>query len=66
MVHLARRGFAAKNLATLRRLALNLFNLDNQNLISKHHKRLKDLLYDTYLPQLLGCEMMPSVFALYL
>ena len=49
-----RRGFAAQNLATLRRLALNLLNLDAQTKISKRRKRLKALLDDDYMLSLLG------------
>lgn len=48
-----RRGFAAQNLATLRRLALTLLNLDDTP-ISKRRKRLKALLDDDYLLKLLG------------
>lgn len=49
-----RKGFAAQNLATLRRLALNLLNLDTSTLISKRRKRLKALLDDDYMLKLLG------------
>lgn len=49
-----RRGFAAQNFATLRRLALNLLNLDTLHPISKRRKRFKALLDDAYLLQLLG------------
>ena len=49
-----RRGFAAQNLATLRRLALNLLNLDTHTEISKRRKRLRALLDDDYLLSLLG------------
>lgn len=49
-----RKGFAAQNLATLRRLALNLLNLDTHTLISKRRKRLKALLDDDYMLSLLG------------
>ena len=49
-----RRGFAAQNLAALRRLALNLLNLDAQTPISKRRKRFKALLDDAYLLELLG------------
>lgn len=51
-----RRGFAAQNLANLRRLALNLLNLDIQTSLSKRRKRLKALLDDDYLLLLLGLE----------
>ena len=49
-----RRGFAAQNLASLRRLVLNLLNLDTQIHISKRRKRLKALLDDDYMLKLLG------------
>lgn len=49
-----RKGFAAQNLAALRRLALNLLNLDTQTPISKRRKRFKALLDDRYLLNLLG------------
>lgn len=49
-----RRGFAAQNLAALRRLALNLLNLDTRTPFSKRRKRLKALLDDSYLLELLG------------
>jgi predicted transposase YbfD/YdcC len=49
-----RRGFAAENLAVLRRLALNLLNLNPSGRSSKRLKRLKALLDDDYLLELLG------------
>ncbi len=49
-----RKGFAAQNLAALRRLALNLLNLDTQTPRSKRRKRFKALLGDRYLLELLG------------
>jgi predicted transposase YbfD/YdcC len=52
-----RRGFAAQNLAALRRLALNLLNLDEDKKRSKRRKRLKALLDDSYLLQLLGVSL---------
>lgn len=51
-----RKGFAPQNLATLRRLALNLLNLDTTTTISKRRKRLKALLNDDYLLKLLALE----------
>lgn len=50
-----RAGFAAQNLAVLRRFALNLLNLDESKL-TRRRKRLKALLDDSYLPKLLGLE----------
>jgi hypothetical protein len=44
-----RKGFAAQNLAALRRLALNLLNLDPDKKRSKRRKRLKALLDDSFL-----------------
>jgi predicted transposase YbfD/YdcC len=44
-----RRGFAAENLGLIRRLALNLLNLDVGLNISKRRKRLKALLNPDYL-----------------
>lgn len=52
-----RRGFAAQNLAALRRLALNLLNLDEDKKRSKRRKRLKALLDDAYLLHLLGIPL---------
>jgi predicted transposase YbfD/YdcC len=52
-----RRGFAAQNLAALRRLALNLLNLDEDKKRSKRRKRLKALLDDSYLLHLLGISL---------
>jgi predicted transposase YbfD/YdcC len=52
-----RKGFAAQNLAALRRLALNLLNLDDDKKRSKRRKRLKALLDDAYLLQLLGISL---------
>lgn len=53
-----RTGFAAQNLAGLRRFALNLLNLDDSGL-SRRRKRLKALLDDNYLLKLLGLERKP-------
>jgi predicted transposase YbfD/YdcC len=52
-----RKGFAAQNLAALRRLSLNLLNLDPDKKRSKRRKRLKALLDDNYLLQLLGISL---------
>jgi predicted transposase YbfD/YdcC len=52
-----RKGFAAQNLASLRRLSLNLLNLDPDKKRSKRRKRLKALLDDNYLLQLLGISL---------
>jgi predicted transposase YbfD/YdcC len=52
-----RKGFAAQNLAALRRLALNLLNLDLDKKRSKRRKRLKALLDDAYLLHLLGISL---------
>jgi predicted transposase YbfD/YdcC len=52
-----RKGFAAQNLAALRRLALNLLNLDDDKKRSKRRKRLKALLDDSYLLRLLGISL---------
>jgi predicted transposase YbfD/YdcC len=52
-----RRGFAAQNLAALRRLCLNLLNLDVTPKLSKRRKRLKALLDDDYLLNLLGIHL---------
>lgn len=52
-----RKGFAAQNLAALRRLALNLLNLDDDRKRSKRRKRLKALLDDAYLLHLLGIPL---------
>jgi hypothetical protein len=49
-----RRGFAAENLALIRRLALNL---DTDLKRSKRRKRLKALLNDGYLLSLLGLSL---------
>ena len=49
-----RRGYAAENLGLIRRLALNLLNLDTTEQKSKRRKRLKALLNDAYLLSLLG------------
>ncbi len=49
-----RKGFAAQNLASLRRLALNLINLDTSFTASKRRKRFRALLNDDYLLSLLG------------
>ena len=53
----SRRGFAASNLALIRRLALNLLNLDTSLQRSKRRKRLKALLNDRYLMSLLGLSL---------
>ena len=53
----SRRGFAASNLALIRRLALNLLNLDTTLQRSKRRKRLKALLNDRYLLSLLGLSL---------
>ncbi len=52
-----RRGFAAENLALIRRLALNLLNQDTSLQRSKRRKRLKALLNDGYLLSLLGLSL---------
>jgi predicted transposase YbfD/YdcC len=52
-----RKGFAPQNLAALRRLALNLLNLDDDRKRSKRRKRLKALLDDAYLLHLLGISL---------
>jgi predicted transposase YbfD/YdcC len=52
-----RKGFAAQNLAALRRLVLNLLNLDHDKKLSKRRKRLKALLDDAYLLKLLGISL---------
>jgi predicted transposase YbfD/YdcC len=52
-----RRGFAAENLGLIRRLALNLLNLDSSVQKSKRRKRLKALLNDDYLLSLLGLSV---------
>lgn len=51
-----RTGFAAQNLAAVRRLALNLLNLDTTFSASKRRKRFKALLDDNYLLLLLGLK----------
>jgi predicted transposase YbfD/YdcC len=51
------RGFATQNLAALRRLCLNLLNLHVTPKLSKRRKRLKALLDDTYLLNLLGLQL---------
>ena len=53
----SRRGFAAQNLALVRRLALNLLNLDVGLKISKRRKRLRCLLQDDYLLSVLGISV---------
>ena len=53
----SRRGFAAENLGLIRRLALNLLNLDVGLKVSKRRKRLKCLLNDKYLLSLLGVSV---------
>ena len=50
----SRKGFAALNLAALRRLALNLLNLDDTPKLSRRRKRFKALLDDDYMLKLLG------------
>jgi predicted transposase YbfD/YdcC len=52
-----RQGFAAENLGLIRRLALNLLNLDMGLIISKRRKRLKALLDSDYLLSLLGLSV---------
>lgn len=52
-----RKGFAAQNLAVLRRLCLNLLNLDPTPKLSKRRKRLKALLDDSFLLSLLGIHL---------
>jgi predicted transposase YbfD/YdcC len=54
-----RRGYAAENLGLIRRLALNLLNLDTTVQKSKRRKRLKALLNDAYLLSLLGLSPKP-------
>jgi predicted transposase YbfD/YdcC len=49
-----RKGYAAQNLAVMRRLSLNLLNLNLQKRTSKRLKRLRALLDDNYLLELLG------------
>ena len=51
-----RTGFASQNLALLRRIALNLLNLDIESNLSKRRKMLKAAHDDEYLLQLLGLE----------
>ena len=53
----SRRGFAAENLGLIRRLALNLLNLDVGLKVSKRRKRLKCLLSNDYLLSLLGISV---------
>ena len=53
----SRRGYAAQNLALIRRLALNVLNLDIGVKISKRRKRLKCLLNDSYLLNVLGLSL---------
>jgi predicted transposase YbfD/YdcC len=53
----SRKGFAAHNLAVLRRLCLNLLNLDDTPKLSKKRKRLKALLDDSFLLKLLGIRL---------
>jgi predicted transposase YbfD/YdcC len=53
----SRKGFAAQNLAALRRLALNLLNLVDDKKRSKRRKRLKALLDDSFLLTLLGISL---------
>lgn len=52
-----RKGFAAQNLAALRRLALNILNLDDTPKLSKRLKRFKALLDDAYMLKLLGISL---------
>lgn len=52
-----RRGFAAENLGLIRRLALNLLNLDVGVNISKRRKRLRALMNSDYLLSLLGLSV---------
>jgi aspartate carbamoyltransferase catalytic subunit len=49
-----RKGYSAQNLAVMRRLSLNLLNLNPQKRTSKRLKRLRALLDDNYLLELLG------------
>jgi predicted transposase YbfD/YdcC len=49
-----RKGYSAQNLAVMRRLSLNLLNLNLQKRTSKRLKRLRALLDDDYLLELLG------------
>lgn len=51
-----RKGFAPQNLAALRRLVLNLLNLDKTTTISKRRQRLKASLDDDFLLRLLGVD----------
>ena len=50
----ARRGFTAQNLGLMRRLVLNLLNLDMGLNVSKRRKRLRAMLNDAYLLSLIG------------
>jgi predicted transposase YbfD/YdcC len=52
-----RKGFLAQNAAALRRLSLNLLNLDTASILSKRRKRMKALLNDDYLLSLLGITL---------
>jgi predicted transposase YbfD/YdcC len=52
-----RKGFLAQNAAALRRLSLNLLNLDTTPKFSKRRKRMKALLNDDYLLSLLGIQL---------
>lgn len=52
-----RKGFAAQNLAALRRLALTLLNLDDTPKLSKRLKRFKALFDDAYMLNLLGISL---------
>ena len=54
-----RRGYAVENLGLIRRLALNLLNLDTTVQKFKRRKRLKALLNDAYLLSLLGLPPHP-------
>lgn len=53
-----RKGFAAQHLASLRRLALTLLNLDTSFAAPKRRKRFKALLDDDCLLMLLGLDAM--------
>jgi predicted transposase YbfD/YdcC len=52
-----RKGYAAQNQAVMRRLALNLLNLNPQKGKSKRLQRLRALLDDDYLLELLGLNL---------
>jgi len=54
-----RKGYAAQNLALVRRLVVNLLNLDTSLKISKRRKRFRALLNDQYLCSLIGLPLPP-------